>query len=668
MHRYLLTALLLIVTPQFLGTTCEGPPPATPLLTIDTPADGTFTTGSTVVVTGSARRGEGAIQALTVNGVDVLPLTGHPQDGTWSVVLPLDPGVIFNEVFAEMTLGNFFGGSKVRERITIIAGDGVTSGFILDGSKSPESIALRLNDTGLDEVEPVITGLVNLDLATLVPVGTQVVNEFCYADIFGACIGTADAFVEQNPSAPPTSPSVSSFAIGIDSQTNQVDGLVTLSDLYVRARVEDGNLGIGFTCHVDMTATISTIDADYALDPDAVDPSLIDVTQLGGVIVSFGNFNDSTDCDGFLGGLVELFVGAFVGSFETLLGNGLATFLNTTDPQGNTPIAGAIEMALEDVDIAGPIGDALGATLDTALFSVDEDTAGITLGSDGAFIASPVPSGTCYDDVTGMEIPGPVFCDPDTPCVVGQSCRGLPGECVAPASAPDYPASYHVAEAFPTFGATTPAPSSLPYDMSLAVGSSAFNQLLKAQLECGLLSLSVTELPVIGNLSGAILSVLIPEIAIYPLTNQYKLIVDPTTSAIVTGDTGPMGELDTLRVHGLEVTLRDVNESLPILLKVSVDAIFGLDASFDMGALAFSLGTPDPQNDLELTFLVNRLGADEASLETVVSDLLVLAAPFLSDALEAFPLPQFLGLQLSDVEVGRAGEFLSLYLDLSPAP
>ena len=56
------------------------------------------------------------------------------------------------------------------------------------------------------------------------------------------------------------------------------------------------------------------------------------------------------------------------------------------------------------------------------------------------------------------------------------------------------------------------------------------------------------------------------------------------------------------------------------------------------------------------------------ALQSVVGGLFTLAAPTLSDALEAFPLPSFLGLQLSDVEVGREGEFLSLFLDLSPAP
>ncbi|MGH0029546.1 MAG: hypothetical protein ACQGVC_07130 [Myxococcota bacterium] len=664
MRRLVLTAVLLFVTPQLMGAPgCNGPPSPTPLLRIDSPATGTFTNASSIVVSGYARRGGGQIASLTVNGIDALPLTGTADEGTWSVSVPLDPNLIFNDVVAEMTLTGFHM-PVITTRIAVVAGDGVNTGYVLDGSKSPESIALRLNDSGLDEVEPVITSLVTLDLPTLLPVGTQVINEYCYSSIFGLCIGSADAYIEANASPP--SPSISGFSIDVDSQTNHADGLITLNDLFVRARVEDGDHGIGFTCHVNISANVSNIDGNYGLDPDAVDPSLIDVSQQGGVSVSFGSFSDSTDCDGFLGFVVEAFVNLFVGSFEGLMRDALEDFLDTPDVNGNTPVAGAIEVALEDVDIAGPIGDALGAVLDTALFTVDEDVDGITLGSDGSFVANPVASGTCWDDLTDTELPGPVFCDADTPCGVDESCRGLPGECVAPANAPDYPASYHVTESFPSFGATTPG--ALPYGMGLGVSTSAFNQLLKAQLECGLLTLDVRDLPGLGPLSGSLLVALIPEIAQYPLATPYKLLVDPQIGAIVTGNMGPGGELAELRIHGLQVTLRDVDEELPVLLVASVNASLGLDASFSGGALSFTLGAPDPVNGLEVAITTNRLGTDEASLTSLIEGLFVLALPELSNALEAFPLPDFLGLSLSDVEVGRAGEFLSLYLDLSPSP
>ena len=48
--------------------------------------------------------------------------------------------------------------------------------------------------------------------------------------------------------------------------------------------------------------------------------------------------------------------------------------------------------------------------------------------------------------------------------------------------------------------------------------------------------------------------------------------------------------------------------------------------------------------------------------------MLPLALPSLADSLGSFPLPTFLGLQLLGVEVERQGQFLSLFLDLVPAP
>lgn len=381
--------------------------------------------------------------------------------------------------------------------------------------------------------------------------------------------------------------------------------------------------------------------------------------------VTFGNFSDSTNCSGFLGGVVEFFIGVFVGSFENEMRDALQGFLDATDAAGNTPLAAGIETALADIEIAGPIGDALGATLETDLFAVDEDADGVTLGSDAAFTAVPVASGTCHD-ASGVELPGPVACSDAAPCGETETCRAGVGECVAPAGHPDFAASYDVAEPFPVLGPDTP--SAVPYGMGLSIGTSAFNQLLKAQLECGLLTTEAEELPGVGVLSGSLLSLLIPEIAMYPLSTLYKLELDPTVGAIITGEPGPGGELAELRIHGLNVNLRDVDEELPILLTVSIDGRIGLDASFSGGALAFQLGTPDPMDDIDITFLLNRLGTDQAQLANVVSGLFAQAAPLLASALGEFPLPTFLGLQLSEVEVGAAGEFLSLYLDLQPAP
>ena len=68
-----------------------------------------------------------------------------------------------------------------------------------------------------------------------------------------------------------------------------------------------------------------------------------------------------------------------------------------------------------------------------------------------------------------------------------------------------------------------------------------------------------------------------------------------------------------------------------------------------------------------MTFTLNQLGTDEEVLGDVVEQLFALLLPQLAGALEGFPLPDFLGLQLTSVDVDRAGDFISLYLDLTPA-
>jgi hypothetical protein len=653
--RIALLALLLISLPSAFGATCA-PGHPTPVIAITSHADGTFSLGSSLTIEGWARRGGTPIVSVTVNDVSVLPLTGDPQNGTWSYELGLDPVAIINPVVAEMVLAS---GATFRRRITVIAGDSIA-----DGSMSPESIALRLNDTGLDQVEPVITSLVNLDPATLVPPDTVVIHEYCYFDTIFGCVGSARATVDGNPA-----PSISGFAIDIDAETGQVDGDITLDDLFVRAKVEDV-VGIPFTCFVDIGSAVTSIDGDYLLDPDALDPSLIDVTQSGGVSVSFTNFSDDTNCNGLLGGLVELFVGLFVGSFQDLMQTALEDFLDTADANNNTPIAGAIEVALGDVQIAGPIGEAIGVVLDTTLFEVSEDVDGITLGNDGSFVADPVLAGSCHDELTSLEMVPVDPCAFDDPCPVGQFCGAGPSQCVAHPESPDFPASFHVDETFPTLGATTPLGLN-PYDMGLCVSTSSFNQLLKAQLECGLLTQDVTEISLFPSLppvaiTGEALVFFFPEIAMFPLSTAYKLELRPTISTIVTGDPGPGGELARLILGGLTVHLRDVNEEFPLLITLAVDTEIGLDVTFVGGEIQFSLSGP-LAGATSVDVLRNFIGTDEPTLEFVVANLFAAAIPDLASALEGFPLPDFLGLQLGLVEIDRAGEFLSLFLDLSPA-
>jgi hypothetical protein len=582
-----------------------------PLIAITSPTQGSFESGASVSVSGVVMNiDSAAIADVRVNGVSVLPLTGM----TFSTTVTLDPVAIINPIVAEV-IGN--SGSVLRHRITVIAGDSIA-----DGDFSEDSLALRFTEPGLDELEPFITSQVPLDLATLVPPGTLIVDDFCYQDSFLGCLGRVDATVSGSPP-----PSLSSFAIDVDPMTNMVAGDVTLFDLFIRAHVV-AVTGIGFSCDIDITSSTTLITGDFDLAPDAVDPTSVDVTQLGNAVVSFGGFNDSTDCGGFLGFIVEFFISLVISDLQNdFVKPGIEGYLNTVDVDGNTPIAAAIEVALDGIEIAGPIGAALGVNLETPLFDVFEDNDGITLGNDTRITAT-------------LPDPGAV----------------------------DLTESYHVTQAFPTFG--TLAPNGLPYDLGMCISASAFNQLLRAEIESGLLITTISELDFgfgLTPITAGLLATLLPAFGLLDPAEPLQIDVYPMMAPFVTGDPGPAGELATLRMPHLRVRVVPTSDPTVPLLDLAVDAELGLTADFTAGELSFTV-TPPTALDVSFTLLDNPLFENETTIDTLVPTLLALAIPILGDSLGSFPLPEFLGLQLSLVDVDRNGEFISLFLDLSPIP
>lgn len=619
MNRPLRAALSLFALAVLIGSAC-GP---TPWIKIVSPAHGSFSTAANVTLSGEVMHGNAGLE-VRVNGTLA---AFDPQAGTWSVTLPLDAGAIINPFTATLTR---LSDNKLlsRQRIVVHAASSVA-----DGGFSNQGVGLRLTDGGLDRLEPVVTSLVDLDLATLLPPGTLVIDNYCYATLI-VCIGRVDAVVEGSPP-----PSIGSFGIDIDSQTNQAFGDIQLNDLFVRARVFAVS-GIGFTCYVTITAASTQILGNYTLEPKAGDPSNVDVQQVGSANVVFGGFNDSTDCAGFLGGVVEFFIDLLVGDIQDLMEPAFEDFLNQTDAAGNTPVAGAIEEALAGVQIAGPAGDALQVNLEAPLFQVAEDVNGITLGSNVRVTSS---AGTG------------------------------PGQCQPPEGAPNLAASYHVSEPFPSFGATTPV-GGLPYDLGIAISTSAFNQLLKAQIECGLLRIELTEIDLGGGpmpLTAGTLALLIPELSAYDPATLLRIRLIPTLAPFLTGNAGPGGELGEVRVGHYAITL--VLESGPaagtVVLGGAMDFRAGLGMSFDdlTGQLVVGIGSVTAQ-DITIAILDNLLGTNETTLSLTLPFLIAAVLPELGESLGAFPIPSFFGLTLQGVEVSRSGSFYSLFADMNPSP
>jgi hypothetical protein len=611
--------LALAAAAALVGAGCRSKPLS---LTVSSPIHGTFTTAASVTVTGTVSYVQLGEVVLTVNGAPIV----FGEDGSFSTSVPLDPAKVFNPIHVIASAG----GRIQAERIVVIAGESVA-----DGDYSLESVALRLNDTGLDSVEPLVSSLVDLDIASLLPVGTVIIDNECMIDGgFLGCLGRATVSIQNPP------PSFSSFGLNTDSMVDFVYGDVQIDDVRVDAYINGS--GLVPDCGIRLTANTVNIDGDYTLSPDAVDPTTIDVNLSGSPGVSFSGFNDqftSGACDDpIIGDIIQL----IIGDIQPIVINGLVDFLADPDGSGpvDAPIAEGIETALAGIEISGPIGQGLGVNLETPMFAVTEDHAGLTLGSDGRVTAS---------FGTG------------------------PGECEPPANAPDLLASYHVPEPFPTFGATTPG-GGLPYGLGICISTSAFNQLLKAQIECGLLQAEITEIDLFSSgtpspITAGLLALLFPEFGGIDPATPLKVSIVSTLAPVLTGNPGPLGEDAEMRVGGLLVSVVATDGSEQVLVSAGVDFAAGLDFDFDdlAGELVPTLGAVAAEN-VDVGIIDNAINTNPTAVSLILEALLPGLLPQVADVLAAFPLPAFLGLELQAVEVGNNGEFISIFADLVSAP
>lgn len=585
-----------------------------PRVVIETPDNGIFTLAATANVTGYVENVNLNNASLTVNGA---PVTIQPNK-TFSTTVNLSTATVFNPILATLTRTN--DGEKTNDRVVVIAGPS-----IVEGSPSPNGIGMRFNDSGLNSIEPAVEALVAIDPAELIAPGTLVINDFCYLDSIFGCIGRVDVTISGTPP-----PAISGFDINMDSMTNFVAGDITLHNLFVRANVDDAT-GVSLHCEIDITSTAVNLFGDYGLSPRVGQPSDVDVAQIGLVDVVLGGFNDSTNCSGLLGGLVEALIDLFIGDIQDLFEPALEDFLNEVDGNGNTPIAGAIEVALSGIEIAGPIGDGLGVVLQTPMNAILEDNVGITFRTDPSAVAATP--------------------DPE---------------------APNLTRSYHVAESFPTFGANSPG--GFPYGLGITFSTSAFNQLLRAQIESGLLRTELTAIDLGGGpipLTAGLLSAFFPELGVVPPATPLAVRLAPSIAPVLTGNAGPLGELAELKMAQLLAhVVADPNSSEELLLAtIAVDARLGFDMDFTSGAISLTITPPGPA-DLTVALLTNPLSIDEAAVQSLLPAILGPLLPTLADALGSIPLPEFFGLNLTGVEVARAGagSHMGIFANLTPTP
>jgi hypothetical protein len=472
---------------------------------------------------------------------------------------------------------------------------------------------LRIGDTGLGQIAPIVESLSSdaLDVSELITGQNPIAQ-----GTFGIIPYTANV-VEVG---------FAGFGLSVDSVVDAVNTDIQIDDFFLEVDLELGILG---SCTLEVETTTANLTGSYDLQPLASDPAFVDVNLTSPVGVTLAGFTSqfvSGICnDPLIGDIVDLIIGQ--GDIQQLMQDGFED--NLADPDGagplDSPLAAAIEQALAGISIAGPVGEALDGMFDSDITSVDEDDDGLSIIADAAIYSTS---------------PDPL--------------------------APDIPASYTVTEPLPTFGTLTPD-QQLPYGMAFAISTSAMNQLLKTQIENGLLRDTLSEF--LGSpLTVGVLSLFLPGLQALglPPATPLEFSIEPQMAPLLTGAAGPGGELTEMKIGALQVTLQ--SPSLPIaLLVIQVDLDAGLDLDFTQAGLEFALSTAGA--NVDVTVLFNLLAASDAQLVNTFQQLFPLFATQLESAIDAFPVPSLLGLELAPVEVSRlGGGYIGLFADLTLAP
>ncbi len=605
----LLAASLAFLIPT---TACN---PLPPTLTVLSPVNGAMIDGSSVLVQGETNRE----LEVRVNGV----VTTVNPDLTWEATIPLDTGAVINPVDVELLDGMTV---LKKVRITVLAGPSIP-----EGNYSTDGVALGFTDTGLSSLLPLVSSLAgdSLDISSLLLTGGTIFDDTIFTFDVSATAYDAD---------------IGNFDFDASLSPGQIDTTITINGLSLAAVVDiDDGLAIDWTCKVEVEMASAVIDAAFNLEPDATSPTNVDVNQVGDVDVtvnglSFQFIDGPCDPDApLIGPLINILVGD---QLNGAIPSGFRDNLKDPDGAGplDSPIADGIQQALAGIDIAGEVGNAVGVGLDAPFTNIGIDSTSIVLNADASFVAT-----------------------------VGTGA----GQCDAPATAPDLTESFHIPSAPASFGAT--APGGDPYSLGLSISSSAFNQLFKGMIECGLLSMEMTQIDFSGlqiPVTSSLFTIMgIPKLVTI-LGDGYPLVIKlaPRMAPFLTGNPGPSGEMVELGMPYLEMKVEDPNGAT-VYITMAIDTRFGLDLAFDPMSAELAPVVSSPLPGVSVVRVVqNNIAADEANVESTLPLLLPTFFDAFGEAFGSFPLPTFFGLQVDVVEIEAAGGLFNLYANLNQTP
>jgi len=570
---------------------------------------GVYTAQPTTTITGDVTVAGGqTLVSLTVNSVDAAV-----EGKRWSADVPLDGEAIFNAVDVVATYSS---GEVRRERRTVVYGDGDHAEVLPEGATLSDAVGLRVNERSFSKLGPVVKSLTTFDPSAVAPPGTVFLDECITQVIF--CVVHARA-------ATGGAASIQDFSVALDANQGNVRAVVTLSGMHVPVAVNAQVFGAPVNCTMNVDAASITIDGNYALQPDVVDPHFLDVNLVGATpVVTLGGVESD-----FVGGVcsipgIEQIVGLFLPDVEQMMRASLTTLLGDADGPGpvDAPVAEAVEGALSQLNIAGDIGSALGLQLDSTLQSADEDPAGIGLRATASFTSD-----------------GVAFSAPDLPGSVG-----FPGDALG---------------ALPS---TTPGGA--PFDVAVGASATGFNQLLAGETERGLLNVDITSIAGVPLTLKALLDLVGAGGAV---TEDRPMVIQlrPEVAPIVTQEDGPGGALGEMLLHGYRATIFTTDDA-KVWLELVLDFRTGVGMEMTGDGLALTFDTP-AAGDLDLTVTKNPNNIPPALIDAVFAQLTPQVFGAVQDVLPAFPLPGFAGLGLAPVEISRVGSGFVLFADLVPA-
>ncbi|HEX2578583.1 MAG TPA: hypothetical protein VHK88_19730, partial [Aquihabitans sp.] len=583
-----------------------------------TPRDGDIVDTSTVVVTGQIPAKAQPGGTIAVNGV-AGTFTG-PR--TWQATIPMSPVGYVTVVKVTYTEA---GGVKYHQESAVVNGPKVD-----DGEYSPDGVGMRFTNEGLRDLGPIVNKLAggSFDISGLILAQDPLVP-------------SSDVGLGHSISGKAYEAGAESVTVGAASTAGGLKTPITVQNLYLGLDLQLRGPILNGPCKLEVRVPTTSIDATLDFKP-AADPTKLDVNLVGTPTVSLAGVRYefiSGICDPstfVIGSIINSVAG---GSVESSIRNGFASQLGDPDGTGpaDSPIADAIETALAEVSIAGPVGAALKANLDAPFTQVSETASAIEFRSKADFFST---------FGTG------------------------PSDCVKLPNAPDYTSSFDVPGATPTLGGTSP--SGHPYGLGLVISSSAFNQLLSAMTECGMLTKDLTEISG-QKITPAFLSLLVPQFSTLPADAQVFVRIDATAAPFITdAASGPAGSMAELRMANLHIDFlrRQTVGGVPTeskLLGLAVNAPLGLTMAYDpaAGTLAPTITAP-AASQVSTRVYFNGLSTNPTTTASVFSALFPSMVGGLADTFQAFPLPAFLGLKLSVAEVVRQGNSFVLYSNLDP--